>query len=180
MFGPEHPRRHGTDGLQVPPAGLDPDLPGFGPFGTSGQHCFDEHSPAFVRIAALATLRQQYPVLRYGRQYPRPISLFEQPFGVPGGGEIVAWSRILDDEEALCVLNSHGTDSRGGDVVVDAGLSSAMTVIANTAEAANPASYTGSHRVGSSLPVLRKADGTAYVEIRNVGPSEGIVLTNRP
>ncbi len=183
MFGPEHPRQSGRAGLQAVPAGLDAGLPGFGPFGTAGHHCFDEHSAAFVRIAALTALRQELPVLRDGRQYRRPISFLGKPFAVYGPGEIVAWSRILDDEEALCVLNGHGMEDRGGDVIVDASLNStgaSLTVVLNTAQAADPFEFSGSHPVGSSLPVLRTADGTAYVEIRNVPPSEVLVLTNRP
>ena len=29
------------------------------------------------------------------------------------GGELIAWSRILDDEEALCIVNGHGAEYRG-------------------------------------------------------------------
>ena len=32
----------------------------------------------------------------------------------------MAWSRILDDEEMLCLFNSHGGKSRSADVLVDA------------------------------------------------------------
>jgi glycosidase len=183
MFGPEHPRRSGHGGLQTPPAGLDPDLPGFGPFGTAGHHCFDEQSAAYVRIAALAALRKAYPVLRHGRQYLRPIALLGRPFDVYGPGEIVAWSRILDDEEAVCVLNAHGTDSRGADVLVDALLNppdGSIMVILNTAQATNPQNFTGSHPVRSSIPVRRTPDGKAYVELRNVPASEVLVLINQP
>ena len=88
------------------------------------------------------------------REYPsslrpphlRPISFLGRPFDVYGPGEIVAWSRILDDEEAVCILNAHGTDSRGADVLVDANLNlpaTAMTVVLNTAQEANPQGYTG-------------------------------------
>jgi hypothetical protein len=183
MFGPEHPRKQGRDGLPTPPAGLDPTLPGFGPFGTAGHHCFDEDNPAYVRIAALTALRCEYAILRYGRQYLRPISFLGRPFTVYGPGEIVASSRILDDEEALCILNAHGADSRGADVLVDASLNpsgSAMEVVLNTAQAAKPQGYTGTHPVGSSLPIHRTTDGKAYVEIRDVRPSEVVVLTNHP
>jgi hypothetical protein len=38
------------------------------------------------------------------------------------GGEIIAWSRILDDEKILCIVNSNGTDKRGGDVIVDSNI----------------------------------------------------------
>jgi hypothetical protein len=183
MFGPEHPRQSGRDGLASPPANVDTSLPGFGPFGTAGYHCFDENSPAYIRIAALTALRQTLPVLRDGRQYLRPISFLGSPFGVYGPGEIVAWSRILDDEEALCIVNAHGMDERGANVLVDGDLNSpgcSLTVMLNTAQAADPQGYAGSHPVGSSVPVLRAADGKAYVEIRHVQASEVLVLSNYP
>ena len=183
MFGPEHPRQGGRAGLPAPPAGLDPTMPGFGPFGTAGCHCFDENNPAYVRITALTALRQEYPILRGGRQYLRPISFLGQPFAVYGPGEIVAWSRILDDEEAVCILNAHGEASRGADVLVDASLNapgSAMTVVLNTAEAADPAGYRGTHPAGSRLPVHKTAEGKTYVSIRDVPPSEVVVLATHP
>ncbi|HEX2618790.1 MAG TPA: hypothetical protein VHL11_01550, partial [Phototrophicaceae bacterium] len=97
-------------------------------------------------------------------------------------GEIIAWSRILDDEEAVCVLNSHATDNRGARVLVDANLNamgSSMTVILNTAEVANPLGYTGPHKVGSTVSVQQQ-DGTAYVEIQPIPASECLILTNHP
>ena len=182
MFGPLHPRRSGLDG--IPPDGdTDPDLPGFGPFGTAGAHCFDADFATYRRIASLVRIRQQYPVLRQGRQYLRPTSIFDGPFEFRGPGEILAWSRLLSDEEALCVINTHGTLMRGADVLVDAILNSqdgAMTVIASTAAAVVPASGSVSHPVGATLPVQRRADGTAYVEIRELAPSEVLVLVNHP
>lgn len=181
MFGPEHPRRAGVDGLAPGATGLDVSLPGFGPFGTAGRHCFDQESPAFVRIATLLDVRRRFPVLRHGRQYLRPISFLGKGFGHHGPGELIAWSRILDDEESLCVVNGHGMERRGADVVVDAALNppgSGLTVVANTEEAAGRA--TAGHRVGSTLPVLRTADGTAYVELRDIGPAEVTVLSNHP
>lgn len=75
------------------------------------------------------------------------------PFGYYGGGEIIAWSRILDDEEAVCILNSHGIEERGAEVLVDANLNqngNSMTVVLNTAQAANP-NYAGSYKVGSTV-----------------------------
>jgi len=197
MFGPAHPRPPSQplpDRGEVR-RGVDPGLPGFGPFGTAGQHCFDAGSPAYRRIAALAALRQAYPVLRHGRQYLRPIAFLGRPFDAYGPGELLAWSRILDDEEAVCVLNAHGTERRGADVLVDASLNpppglppdrgeenggSGMTVILNTAQAADPQAYSGPYPVGSRLPVRRTPDGAAYVEIRDLPPSEVMVLSNHP
>jgi glycosidase len=182
MFGPAHPRARGAAGLQAGAPGLDTSLPGFGPFGTAGRHCFDETSPAYVRIAALIAARQRFPVLRYGRQYPRPISNFGAAFAYPPAGELIAWSRILDDEEALCVVNGHGTDRRGGQVLVDASLNrepnAFFEVVASSAQAVS-AGAPGTHPVGQRLPVqLRGA--TAFVQIEPLPPSEVLVLVNRP
>jgi len=175
MFGPEHPRQSGRAGLTA----VDEGLPGFGPFGTAGRHCFDEQQPTYQRIAAMTALRQDYPVLRVGRQYLRPISFLGLPFQVYGPGEILAWSRILDDEEAVCVLNAHGVERRGANVLVDASLSAdSMTVVLNTAQVANSAGYSGPHPAGSALPVHRTPEGIAFVKLRDVGPSEVLVLTN--
>lgn len=183
MFGPLHPRQSGRGDLIAAPEGLDTTLPGFGPFGTAGHHCFDEQHPAYVRIAALAALRASYPALRDGRQYLRPIAFLDKPFALHGPGELVAWSRILDDEEALCVVNSHVSEPRGADVLVDASLNapgSAMTVVLNTAQAANPQGYSGAYPSGERLPVQRSADGKAYVAIRDLPAAEVLVLTNQP
>jgi len=180
MFGPEHPRAAGLDGLDGP----DTDLPGFGPFGTAGRHSFDENHPAYRRIAAAAEVRRNYPALRCGRQYLRRISFLDKPFEFYGPGEIVAWSRILDDEELLCVLNAHGTEPRGADVIVDANLNPAetsdMTVVLNTAQVAHGQEFSGSHPVGSTVPVNRTADGRAFVRIQKLPPAETLVLANHP
>ncbi|OYY94821.1 MAG: alpha-amylase [Hydrogenophilales bacterium 28-61-23] len=186
MFGPAHPRKSGRAGMTPGSAGLDASLPGFGPFGSAGQHCFDEHSAAYLRIAALLALRKQIPALRHGRQYPRPISFLGLPFALYGPGEIIAWSRILDDEELVCIVNGHGAAARGADVLVDAILNppgASMQVVLNSAQAGkpagSPAKYSGPHPVASSLPVRRTAQGIAYVEIRDLPPSEVLVLANR-
>lgn len=183
MFGPDHPRKAGRQGLEPAPHGLDADLPGFGPFGTAGHHCFDVTDGAYARIAAMATTRSHHPVLRHGRQYQRPISLFDGPFSLPGPGELIAWSRILDDEEAICVVNANGNEARGGDVLVDAALNppgSSLSVILHTAEAADTTGGAGDHRLGSTIPVKRSAHGAAYVEVRDLAPSEVVVLSNHP
>ncbi len=191
MFGPEHPRAPGLQGLAPGAGSFDPSTPGFGPFGTAGAHCFNPDSAAYVRIASLIGVRQQYPVLRYGRQYQREISNFGAPFALPAAGELIAWSRILDDEEALCIVNGHGTASRGGDVIVDSRLNTPggsrqpgggagfFVVVANSAQAAGGAAYSAPLRVGEQVPVQMR-DGATFVQIRGIGPSEVVVLVNRP
>jgi glycosidase len=184
MFGPEHPRKRGPGGVLAGEDGLDFEMPGFGPFGTAGRHCFDPHNPSYVRIAAIASLRHAYPALRYGRQYLRQIRSSgsgDIPFTFPGAGEIVAWSRILDDEEVLCVLNAHGGEERSAEIIVEASLNpegSVMDIILNSDEVAGPTGYTGrAPRADASLPVSRSRHGT-FVEVRNLGPSCLLVLTN--
>jgi len=179
MFGPLHPRASGRAGLA--PDGIDVALPGFGPFGTAGRHCFDEGNAVFRRIQAMTAARAAFPVLRHGRQYPRPLSIVGASFATSGAGEILAWSRLLDDEEALCVVNTHGERARGADVMIDASMNepgSSFRVVVNTAQTAD-AGYGGTHAVGSSV-LTRTRDGVRFLEIRDVPPSEVLVLVNRP
>ncbi len=180
MFGAEHPRRSGEAGLAPSPAGLDDHLPGFGAFGTLGGHFFDQGFPVYLRIREMIRVRQAYAPLIYGRQYLRPTRNFGAPFAESPAGELIAWSRILDDEEVLCVVNPHGTQARGADILVDAALNAPAAglfrVIANTA--ALRAGSVGSSAVGETLPVQREGD-IAYVAVRGIAPSEALVLTNR-
>lgn len=185
MFGPQHPRREGRESLSAPPLNLDTTLPGFGPFGTAGHHCFDQEHSVYRRIAAAAAMRKQYPVLRYGRQYLRPIAeVGREDFSESVPGHLIAWSRILDDEEALCVLNANGQDERGARILVDADLNppgTVLTVMLNTAQAAERAAgpgFIGLHPVGGTVRVARTGDGKAYVEIERIAPSEALVLVN--
>jgi hypothetical protein len=138
----------------------------------------------YKRIAAAAALRSKYPALRCGRQYLRRISFLNKPFDLYGPGEIVAWSRILDDEELLCVMNANGTKQRGADVIVDAALNSGgsgvMKVVLDSAQAAQTPDYSATHPTGSEVAVHRTADGRAFVRIQNIRPAEIIVLTNHP
>jgi glycosidase len=181
MFGPAHPRADHHQPLDTQVADLDLTLPGFGPFGTCGRHAFDPESPSFVRISALCHVRAAHAVLRIGRQYPRPLRLPHTGFEMPSAGQLVAWSRILDVQEAVVAVNPNGTADRGGDVVVAAELAppgSEYVVLLNTAQAADPAGYIGPHRVGDRLPVKGRTSPQepAFVEIRDVPPAEVVVL----
>ena len=98
----------------------------FGAFETAGCHFFDTHNPTYVRIAAIARIRNRPDrigmALRRGRQYLRETSILGLQFAIPGRGELVAWSRLLFDQEVLVAFNSHGTTGRGADITVDAAL----------------------------------------------------------
>ena len=81
---------------------------------------FDQASPFYLTIQQLATLRDAEPALRYGRFYFRPIAGDGQHFGIssfPQG--ILAFSRILVDEEVVVVANTSTSDARSFEVIVD-------------------------------------------------------------
>ncbi len=183
MFGPLEPRasgRAGVPGLVPGVDALDHSLPGFGPFGTAGAHCFDPTHPLYLRIAAMAAARSAFPVLRLGRQYLRPVSVFGEAFADARAGELFGWSRILSDEEALCLANPHPGEARGADVLVDAALNppgSHLTVVVNTAAAVGAAA---THPIGSALPVLAHPSGAAFVRVRGLAAGEVLVAVNRP
>jgi len=81
---------------------------------------FDPQSPFYSDIQAIAAVRKQQPALRYGRFYFRPISGDGVNFGISGfPGGILAFSRILNDEEVLVVANTNATQNQSVDVIVD-------------------------------------------------------------
>lgn len=95
----------------------------FGAFETNGCHFFDPDHPAYLRIAAIARIRERRNdliggALRRGRQYSRETSIQGRPFSIPGPGGLIAWSRILFNQEVLIVLNTNGTENRSADIAV--------------------------------------------------------------
>jgi len=186
MFGAEHSKKNGADGIGTQDSNYDVTIPGFGAFGTVGRHFFDEKFGTYRRIKELNRIRKAYPALRYGRQYLRPIRNFGQAFSLPRAGELISWSRILDEEELLCIVNGHGNEYRGADILVDPSLNADspcfFKVIGNTAEIVSDGEYSGTHRIGEMLQVQDDPStpwGAKYVEIRTIAPSEVIILTNR-
>lgn len=81
---------------------------------------FDPGSFYYQQISQLAAVRAATPALRYGRFYFRPVSGDGQHFGIstfPQG--ILAFSRILMDQEVVVAANCSPSDSRAFDVIVD-------------------------------------------------------------
>ena len=173
MFGPEHPRAAGWNGTQ---GQIDANEVGFGPHGTSGWHVFNPSHPIYTRIANLAEVRRRFKPLRRGRQYQRQISYLNNPFDWPEAGQIIAWSRIFDDQEVLVVINPNGVKRRGARVVVDDRLSpEGMQIVANT----DPAAAADMRR-DACVPVNSWGDWR-FVSLDQwlLGPSEVMVLANR-
>lgn len=96
----------------------------FGPFRSRGHHCFDETHPLYRELARLLAVRRQVIALRRGRQYLRAISGNGIDFGEPrmiDGAlrSIVAWSRLFNDREWLCAINTDPGQSRAAWVGLD-------------------------------------------------------------
>jgi glycosidase len=94
----------------------------FGAFATSACHFFDPDHPTYLRIAAIARVVEEPGrigmALRRGRQYARDVKVFSIYQG-PQQGELIAWSRLLFDQEVVMALNTNGAAARGGLVTVD-------------------------------------------------------------
>lgn len=95
----------------------------WGAFNSAGCHFFNPEHEIYQSIRAVASVRAAQPALRYGRQYFREISGNGIDFGHPNDGRCtLAYSRILDTEEVLIVMNL--TDQQCNDcVTVDHNLS---------------------------------------------------------
>jgi glycosidase len=84
---------------------------------------FDRQQRLYRVIQQLAAVRAQHPALRYGRQYFRPLSGNGVRFGVsrfaPG---VLAFSRILNEQEIIVVANTNTEAGWTGEVLVDRSL----------------------------------------------------------
>ncbi|MBI3900310.1 MAG: alpha-amylase [Gammaproteobacteria bacterium] len=81
---------------------------------------FNRQQPFYRTIKQLSDLRQRLPALRYGRQYFRSLSGDQTHFGLSSfAAGVLAFSRILNDQEVLVVANLNTTSAWDGEVVVD-------------------------------------------------------------
>lgn len=176
MFGPEHPRAAGFAGTQ---GSIDAALPGFGAFGTAGAHVFDESRPAFVRIKALIATRKLLGPLRRGRQYRRATSTGDTAFRFHGAGELLAWSRILNDVEVVIAVNTNSVAARGAHIELDARLrpvGSRLRVVCDTSQIGSA----GADALGGGpvLPVQSLGEeGRVFVDVGLLGPAEVMILS---
>ncbi|KAF1808013.1 alpha-amylase [Eremomyces bilateralis CBS 781.70] len=100
---------------------------GFGAFRSRDRHFFNEEFAVYRAIAEIAEIRKTELALRRGRQYLRKISrdgaAFGYPVKYPRGPmrSVVAWSRIFDDVEILCAINTDGDSEQSAWVRVNGG-----------------------------------------------------------
>ena len=86
---------------------------------------FDEASDFYQHIRQIAGVRAQQSALRYGRFYFRPLSADSTNFGVSGFPQgVIAFSRILNDQEVVVAANTNPTQPQQLDVILEILLSS--------------------------------------------------------
>ena len=74
----------------------------------------------YQAIAKISALRAAQPALRYGRQYFRQLTGDDVNFGYsPYPGGVLAYSRVLNDQEVVVVANTSQTSAAPVSVVVD-------------------------------------------------------------
>ncbi len=142
----------------------------FGAFRSTGRHCFDESHPVYTKLADVLRVRRDMPVLRFGRQYLRPISGDGMGFGLPRRlgdrmTSVVAWSRLLNDEEAICAINTDTAAARTSWVTVDADIH-ARTATFTYRYSSDPAA------IGTQAPVEALNGRAVFVTV----PAAGFVI----
>ncbi len=97
----------------------------FGAFRTQNRSFFDKNNPIYQEMQRLAEIRKNNIDLRIGRQYLREISNKKNiNFHLPqaDGGrctEIIAWSRILSQQELLLAINCELEREQSSKIIVD-------------------------------------------------------------
>ena len=139
----------------------------FGAFRSRGRHCFNELRPAFQKLAEIHKLRREQLTLRRGRQFLRQISGDGVNFGFPQkmNGRmlsVVAWSRIFNDQELLCAINTDPGQPRSAFVTIDNDLHVAgdqLTCLYSTDPAQAGQKVTVEERNGKSVSLSVPAAG---------------------
>jgi glycosidase len=142
-------------------------------FGTTGDTYYED-------VAAIATIRKECPALRYGRFYFRPVSGnvgSGNNFGVsPYNGGVLAFSRILMDQEILVVANTDTQNAHTLDVIVDLtlhGAGDALRVLYSNKAA--PAGVGNVVQLAGGTVVVAETDGTT-----GTGPLNCVRVTLQP
>lgn len=145
---------------------------------------FNRQHPIYTTLERLAIVRQNQPALRYGRQYFRPISGDGVHFGVsPFSAGVLAFSRILNDQELIVVANTNIQAGWTGEVIVDLALNPVGSTyeVLFTNKTAGQNDNPGGHAPG---PAIEKAAGQVQIyEINGTvmqGPARAIRVTLQP
>ena len=144
----------------------------FGAFRSQNKHFFIEGG-LYHEIARVAGLRREHLALTRGRQYLREISTDGKGFGYPfkiGQARmkgVIAWSRIFNNVEIVCAINTDVDEERKTWVTVDEEIHDDGHVLTAIYEAPTKTS------TGASVTVETKV-GRAVVQI--AVPPAGFVM----
>lgn len=129
-------------------------------------NAFDRHHPFYEALARLTALRAAQPALRYGRQYFRSVSGNGTQFGVsPFRPGVLAFSRILNEQEVLVVANPSTEHDFAGEVIVDATL--------NPEGAAYQVLFSNTPQPRAPGPIVTKAPGSVEIAEPDGGVTAG-------
>lgn len=139
-------------------------------FATAGDTYYED-------VAGIAKIRRECPALRYGRFYFRPVSGDGKNFGVsPYNGGVLAFSRILMDQEILVAANTDTQNAHSLNVIVDLtlhGAGDALRVLYSNKTA--PAAVGNVAQLAGGSVVVAETDGTM-----GTGPLNCVSVTLQP
>jgi glycosidase len=138
---------------------------------------FNTANPFYSQIQEMATVRNTQAALRYGRFYFRPISGDQRNFGIsstaPG---ILAFSRILNDQEVLAIANFSTTAAQPVWVVLDGSLSApGDAIVVLYSNQAAPALPSAVVQLAAGSVSVTEVDGS-----QGSGPVNTIRVTLQP
>jgi glycosidase len=142
---------------------------------------FPQTTSFFVQLQKVAAVRAATPALRYGRYYFRPISGDSTHFGVsPFPAGVLAWSRILNDQEVVIAVNASATAIQSVDVILEMTLSDPgdqlHVLYSNSAAAMAPAPVKALSQVTVAEPDGSTGQGPLHVTRVTLQPMEVQVL----
>jgi len=134
-------------------------------------NAFDERHPFYQAIKKIASVRASQTALRYGRLYFRPVSGDGVHFGLSRNVEgILAYSRLLSDEEIVIAANTSVSSVWEGDVIIDYDL--------NARTKSFDLLYCN-HDAAHEIPVIDKTNQKSIVQIEDGSVTTGPVRVIR-
>lgn len=142
---------------------------------------FPQTTSFYSEIQKIVAVRNTQPALRYGRFYFRPISGDNTNFGVsPYPGGVLAWSRILNDQEVLIVANTSTTQSQSVAVILEITLcapgNTLRVLYSNNSTPSAPAPVTTLNQVNVSEVDGTTGTGPVNTVRVNLQPMEAQIL----
>jgi glycosidase len=131
-------------------------------------NALDQHNRIYSEISVLAAIRKNNVVLKFGRMYMRESSPDGKTFSLPVSHDcMLAFSRILYDEEMVIVYNSSLVHEDEEYIVVDSRLNQEGSV------------FRYCYGEQGKIHVLKDEDGSRHFIKIKLKPAQFVILTNR-